>query len=235
VECHDGGANSHASIGRQFRINLASHTLANSAQFYLRDKKGKTVFELTAASTFIDVLQKAFSLLTKYRKQKHQFFTEIVEPIYAELATVVGQYYEVFRNFRDELEQKNFDEFDQIMRQKKRERETIILARNKVLGLTAPFLDEQYDVLSKDKFHRFDEMLYDFARGIKDFFFASDDLGQSGASSLFLFIEDCIANRRESAKGEILKDIEESLRYMEVAWQHISGAYGELRVYCLAR
>jgi hypothetical protein len=217
------------------RINLASHTPDNSAQFHLRDKKGQTVFELTAASTFIDVLQKAFSLLTKYRKQKHQFFTEIVEPIYAELATVVGQYYEFFRNFRDELEQKNFDEFDQIMRQKKRERETIILARNKVLGLTAPFLDEQSDVLSKDKFHRLDVMLFNFADGIKDFFFASDATSGTLASSLFLFIDDCIANRRESAKREILREIEESLHHMEFAWQDISGAYGELRVYCLAR
>jgi hypothetical protein len=234
VECHDGGANSTPPSGDSpNQFGLPHRTIRHNS--ICATRRNKTVFELTAASTFIDVLQKAFSLLTKYRERKHQFFTKIVEPIYTELTIVVGQYYEFFRNFRDELEQKNIEEFDQVMRQKRRERETIILARNKVLGLTAPFLDKQSEELSKDKFHRFDVMLFDFAGGIKDFFYSSDDADVSGASGLFLLIDDCIAERGKSAKGEILRQIEVSLRRIEDAWQSISGAYGELRVYCLSR
>jgi hypothetical protein len=206
----------------------------------------KKMFELAGLSTFLDVFQKAFGLIEKHKDQKRKLFTEIVEPIYTELSVVVGEYYNFFRSCRDEFSQTNMSNWGTVLNEKRKEREEIVLARNKVLGITDAFLPRQYDALITSQ-RKEDKLLYDFAHAINLFFFASDDRGDTRASSLFLFVERVVAARdisvRESGfmyiedsalQENVIEYLERSLQRMEWQWHDISKAYGDLRVHCLS-
>lgn len=202
------------------------------------------MFELTGLSTFLDIFQKAFGLIEKRKDQKRRLFEEIVEPVYKELSVVVENYYGFFRSFRDQLSQTPMPVWATVLYETKKKREEIVLARNKVLGLTYPFISAPNKIKGKE-----DELLYKFAKAINEFFYASDDVGMSVASSLFSFIE-WIAEQCEDAPYDLFQDgpkitakeyeakvfekIEEVLKRLEWSWRDISAAYGERRVHCLS-
>lgn len=192
------------------------------------------MFELEGISKFLNIFQKLFGLIEKHREKKRLLLTDVVEPIYTELSAIVGEYYNFFRGCRDEFTKADFASFEEILSQRKMAREEIVLARNKVLGITEPFLRNQHDTLKKsDK--EIDKLLYKFADAIMSFFYSSDDMGRSGASSLFRFIDSCLKKCDPSSKAIIIAQIEESLKTMEWKWHRISATYGDIRVYCLAR
>jgi hypothetical protein len=202
------------------------------------------MFELAGLSKFLDVFQKAFGLIEKRKDQKRKLFTEIVEPVYSELTVVVEEYYGFFRDCRDAFSRTEVENWRSVLSEKRKKREEIILARNRVLGITESFLSKQHGVKSKRKG---DELLYEFTHAINLFFFASDDLGETRARSLFLYIEEAIAIHEMPVKEGIyfyLKDslpeknvvmyLERSLESLEDGWRDISEAYGDLRMFCLS-
>ena len=188
------------------------------------------MFELAGLSTFLDIFQKAFGLIEKRRDQKRRLFEEIVEPIYAQLSPVVEEYYEFFRGCRDEFSQTDFKNWPAVLRERKKKREEIVLARNTVLGMISPFL-------SKERKHdrKLDDLLYRFAYGIGRFFYASDDLpDRSIVTSFFEYIDSLIERRDERYKQNAIREIESVLLTLEYEWRSISENYGELRVYCMS-
>ena len=189
------------------------------------------MFELAGLSTFLDIFQKAFGLIEKRKDQKRQLFNEIVEPVYSELSVVVGDYYGFFRGFRDDLSKTEMENWPTVLGERKKQREEIVLARNKVLGITRPFLLAREDPKGK-----YDELLHNFAEAINDFFYASDNLSRptsSLASSLFGLIDCVVTGSNEGSKRVVISDIENVLWHLEDNWRRISAAYGELRVFCL--
>ncbi len=185
------------------------------------------MFELAGLSTFLDIFQKAFGLIEKRKDQKRRLFEDIVDPVHTELSVVVKDYHAFFRSFRDAFSQAEMRNWATILQETKKKREEIVLARNAVLGLTRPFLSKSNTGRKED------ELLYYFAKAINDFFFSSDDLGISVASSLFLKIEHIVVQGKEPHKGFVTTRIEKTLQHLEFQWERISVTYGELRVFCL--
>lgn len=188
------------------------------------------MFELAGLSTFLDIFQKAFGLIEKRRDQKRRLLDEIVEPIYTQLSPVVGEYYEFFRGCRDGFSQTHFENWPAVLSERRKKREEMVLARNTVLGMISPFLAEERKRGVEDN-----KLLYRFAEGIEQFFYASDDLpGRTRATSLFEHIERTISRGNESYKWLVIRQIEDVLQTLEWKWRVISIAYGDLRVYCLS-
>lgn len=189
------------------------------------------MFELAGLSTFLDIFQKAFGLIEKRKDQKRQLFNEIVEPVYTELTVVVGDYYGFFRGFRDDLSETEMENWPTVLSEGKKKREEIVLARNKVLGITRPFL-----LAREERKGKYDELLYNFAEAINDFFYESDNLSRpvpSFVTGLFVLIDCVVAGSNEEGKRVVISDIGNVLWHLEDSWRRISAAYGELRVFCL--
>ena len=205
------------------------------------------MFELAALSTFLDIFQKAFGLIDKHKDQKRRLFTDIVDPIYTELTPVVGEYYEFFRGCRNAFSEADVSGWEKILREKRKQREEIIMARNKILGITYPFF-EASRFADRENRQEVDELLYHFVRALHGFFYASDNLaGRSEATSLFKYIDDVLKAhnmpgrsgssfyiKESDLKSDAIEHIERSLQDMEWKWRAISGVYGKLRIYCLA-
>ena len=198
------------------------------------------MFELAGLSAFLDIFQKAFGLIEKHKDQKRRLFTDIVEPIYKELSVVVDEYYAFFRGCRDELSQTDMSEWEEILNAKRKQREEIILARNKVLGFVEPFVFEyeRQQRINPEKQKKEDELLYNFAHGINSFFYASDPpeegLPLSVASSLFESIDWILRRPRDPELMDLIRgSLALSIMDMEESWRNISQAYGELRIHCL--
>lgn len=151
--------------------------------------------------------------------------------MYAELSVVVGNYYGFFRKFRDDLSQEEMRSWPIVLEETKKKREEIVLARNKVLGLTQQFL-----AVGEKRQGTDDKLLYDFASAIRGFFYSSDDMTPgTKATSLFHFIESILPERDTNPllKDVAIRSIESILQSLELNWRDISAAYGELRVFCL--
>lgn len=188
------------------------------------------MFELAGLSTFLDIFQKAFGLIEKRRDQKRRLFEEIIEPIYTQLSPVVDEYYEFFRGCRDEFSETEFKYWSMALVLRRKKREEMVFARNKVVGMVSPFL------VDARKRGEQGELLYKFARGIEAFFYASaqPQPGISRGTGLFECIEECIATGDENDKQFVISRIEDVLQKLERNWRDVSQAYGELRVYCLS-
>lgn len=188
------------------------------------------MFELAGLSTFLDIFQKAFGLIEKRKDQKRRLFEEIIEPIYTQLSPVVAEYYEFFRGCRDEFSQTEFKYWSMALVIRKKKREEMVLARNKVLGIVSPFLVEARNRGEQG------ELLFKFAQGIEQFFYASapQRRGPSEATRLFEYIEECIIRGNEENKKFVISEMEDVLQTLESKWRDVSEAYGKLRVYCLS-
>jgi hypothetical protein len=187
------------------------------------------MFELAGLATFLDIFQKAFGLIEKCKDHRRQLFKEIIDPVYTELSVVVGDYYSFFRRFRDDLSQAEMGNWVTVLEETKKQREEIVLARNKVLGLTSPFLST-----SNIKSRKEDELLYKFAKAIAGYFYASDDLEESTeATSFFEFIDIIVEQGDERGRKLVIDTVQKVLWRLERKWGRISAAYGELRVFCL--
>ena len=191
------------------------------------------MFELAGLSTFLDIFQKAFGLIEKRKDQKRRLFEEIIEPIYTQLSPVVDGYYEFFRGCRDEFSQNPAKKWPVVLLMKKKKREEIVLARDRVIGMIWPFLKEQ-------KHGEQDKLLYSFAKGIEEFFYASDDVpktikkGSRARTLLFEELDRIVWKQDEKYRQFVISEIELVLQTLEQKWRDVSAAYGELRVYCLS-
>ena len=94
------------------------------------------MIELASLGTFLEILQKAFDLIDKHKNNKSKLFTECIDPLYEDLSPVVEEYYKFFRYCRDEFSEATFKDFKKVLIKVKKQREEIVIARNKVLGIT---------------------------------------------------------------------------------------------------
>ena len=53
-------------------------------------------------------------------------------------------------------------------------------------------------------------------------------------TSLFFDIEIIVLERNEKYRDWVIHKIEAMIRELQLKWRDVSGAYGELRVYCLS-
>lgn len=188
------------------------------------------MFELAGLSAFLDILQKGFGLIDKRKDQKRRLFEEIVEPIHTELRVVVGEYFQFFRGCRDEFQQTAFENWEAVLIERKRKREEIILARERVLGIVSPFLDQERDQGDVD------ELLFVFATAIEKFFYSSDKIPDdvTWLTSLFDYIDYEVQRGDSESRYDVIVYIQTVLGDLERTWREISAAYGKLRVFCLS-